>query len=175
MIAPTPRSTRTDTLFPYTTLFRSSFKYRCWRFPRPDGTTDAKTRQSFVPYSSFPIPAPAPQSTYNELTDSTNAIRRIVSASSSATLSWRILPQALAASDSGIVSVTTRSSSSERVTLSIAAPHSTGFVPYATTLVAPSDLSTADAAPKVPAVQPIISTSPQLLPQSAERRIMNKG
>src|SRR3546814_8499561 len=66
-----------------------TMQYRCCLFPRPDGTTDAKTRQSFVPYSSFPIPAPAPQSTYNELTDSPNAIRRIVSASSSATLSWR--------------------------------------------------------------------------------------
>src|SRR3546814_8321748 len=130
-----------------------TMQYRCCLFPRPDGTTDAKTRQSFVPYSSFPIPAPAPQSTYNELTDSPNAIRRIVSASSSATLSWRILPQALAASDSGIVSVTTSSSSSERVTLSIAAPDSTGCVQYATTLVAPSALSAAAAAHRVPAVR----------------------
>src|SRR3546814_1698705 len=75
---------------------------RCRRGPFTglDGPTNVETRQSVVPYSPFPIPAP--QSTYNELTDSPNAIRRIVSASSSATLSWRILPQALAASDSGI-------------------------------------------------------------------------
>src|SRR3546814_2434864 len=49
MIRRPPRSTRTDTLFPYTTLFRSGAK-RSWRFPvrkassvprqpaRPDGT-----------------------------------------------------------------------------------------------------------------------------------------
>src|SRR3546814_698225 len=120
-----------------------------------DGPTNVETRQSVVPYSPFPIPAP--QSTYNELTDSPNAIRRIVSASSSATLSWRILPQALAASDSGIVSVTTSSSSSERVTLSIAAPDSTGCVQYATTLVAPSALSAAAAAHRVPAVPTVSS------------------
>ncbi len=41
------------------------------------------------------------QSTYNELTDSPNAMRRIVSPSNSATLSWRILLQFLAASDNG--------------------------------------------------------------------------
>jgi hypothetical protein len=35
------------------------------------------------------------QSTYSELTDSPNAMRRIVSASSSATLSWRMRPAAL--------------------------------------------------------------------------------
>src|SRR3546814_14710845 len=91
-----------------------TMQYRCCLFPRPDGTTDAKTRQSFVPYSSFPIPAPAPQSTYTELTDSPNAHPRIVSASSPATLTWRILPQALAASASGLVSVTTSPPSSDR-------------------------------------------------------------
>src|SRR3546814_19119570 len=31
MIRRPPRSTRTDTLFPYTTLFRSSIDERCWR------------------------------------------------------------------------------------------------------------------------------------------------
>src|SRR3546814_14870948 len=31
MIRQTPRSTRTDTLFPYTTLFRSTPDYRTWR------------------------------------------------------------------------------------------------------------------------------------------------
>src|SRR3546814_14566038 len=29
-----PRSTRTDTLFPYTTLFRSAVTMRCWYFAR---------------------------------------------------------------------------------------------------------------------------------------------
>src|SRR5690606_14152121 len=71
------------------------------------------------------------QSTYSELTDSPKAILRIVSASSSATLSWRILPQASAADDSGMVSVTTSSSSAAFDTLSIAAPESTGCVQYA--------------------------------------------
>ena len=63
-----------------------------------------------------------------ELTDSPKATRRMVSASSSATLSWRIRPQAFAASESGMVSVTTSSSSCDFVMLSIAAPESTGCV-----------------------------------------------
>src|SRR3546814_15969523 len=89
-----------------------------------DGPTNVETRQSVVPYSPFPIPAP--QSTYNELTDSPNAIRRIVSASSPATLSWRLLPQALAASHRRTVSVTTSPPTSERVTLAVGAPDKNG-------------------------------------------------
>src|SRR3546814_21104392 len=34
MIRPPPRSTRTDTLFPYTTLFRSEFEHRRALYPR---------------------------------------------------------------------------------------------------------------------------------------------
>src|SRR3546814_5825210 len=120
MIRRPTRATRTDTLFPYTTLFRS-----CEAHPRPGelsfpGIGNREWRLDAASNPQSPITNPVDQSTYSELTDSPNAIRRIVSASSSATLSWRILPQALAASDSGIVSVTTSSSSSERVTLSIA-------------------------------------------------------
>jgi hypothetical protein len=53
-------------------------------------------------------------------------MRRMVSASSSATVSWRILSQAAAAGDSGRVSVTISWSSYEPLILSIAAPESTG-------------------------------------------------
>src|SRR5690606_28389811 len=148
---------------------------RCCLPTCPDEAANARTRQSLVPYSLFPIPAPAssfpllllPQSTYSELTDSPNAIRRIVSASSSATPSWRILPQPRAASDSGMVSVTTSSSSWEPLMLSIAAPESTGCVQYAATLVAPCALSAAAAAHRVPAVSTMSSTSTQVLPSTS--------
>src|SRR3546814_7034218 len=36
MSRPPPRSTRTDTLFPYTTLFRSRYLRRAWRRPGLD-------------------------------------------------------------------------------------------------------------------------------------------
>src|SRR5690606_34886036 len=68
------------------------------------------------------------QSTYSELTDSPNAMRRMVSPRSSATLSWRMRSQPSAAGDSGMVSVTTSSSSRERLMFSMAAPDSTGWV-----------------------------------------------
>src|SRR3546814_8095354 len=42
MIRRPPRSTRTDTLFPYTTLFRSPLEPR--RFPRPAPNADALAR-----------------------------------------------------------------------------------------------------------------------------------
>src|SRR3546814_18996000 len=73
----------------------------------------------------------------------------------------------MAASDSGIGAVTTSSSSSERVTLSIAAPDSTGCVQYATTLVAPSALSAAAAAHRVPAGSTMSSTSTQIFPRTS--------
>src|SRR5690606_15209649 len=107
------------------------------------------------------------QSTYSELTDSPKAMRRMVSASSSATLSWRIRPQALAASDSGMVSVTTSSSRADFAMLSIAGPESTGWVQYATTLVAPCAFSAAAAAHRVPAVSTMSSTSTQTLPATS--------
>ena len=51
----------------------------------------------------------------SELTDSSLLMRRMVSASSSATDSWRMRLQARASSRSGMVSVTTSSSSAEFV------------------------------------------------------------
>ena len=56
--------------------------------------------------------------------------------------------QARAASDNGMVSVTTSSSRQAPDRLSMAAPDSTGCVQYATTLVAPCSLSAAAAALK---------------------------
>src|SRR6185312_270403 len=66
------------------------------------------------------------QSTYSELTDSSSRIRRIVSASSSATDNCRIWRQLLACADRGIVSVTMSSSSADFEILSTAAPDNTG-------------------------------------------------
>src|SRR3546814_5988310 len=40
MIRRPPRSTRTDTLFPYTTLFRSRSDHRQWRRQRPADRAD---------------------------------------------------------------------------------------------------------------------------------------
>src|ERR1700691_3840181 len=54
------------------------------------------------------------QSTYSELTEPSSRMRRIVSASSSATDSCRIGPALFAAALNGMVSVTTSSSSAER-------------------------------------------------------------
>jgi hypothetical protein len=51
------------------------------------------------------------QSMKRELTDSSLEIRRIVSASSSAMLTWRMGVHSFASSDKGIVLVTTSSSS----------------------------------------------------------------
>src|SRR3546814_6130544 len=45
MIRPPPRSTRTDTLFPYTTLFRSCRRLRSW-FPA-EGSRGARGRAFF--------------------------------------------------------------------------------------------------------------------------------
>src|SRR4051812_8596957 len=93
----------------------------------------AKTGIHFVvaPGSKW-VPARAgttlSQSTYSELTDSPNAILRIVSASNSATDNWRIFGQFFAASDNGIVSVTTSSSSADPERFWIAGPDSTGCV-----------------------------------------------
>src|SRR5690606_26501286 len=68
------------------------------------------------------------QSMKSEDTDDSVEIRSIVSASSSAIETWRILPQALASSRSGIVSVTTSSSSTDSLMRSTALPDSTGWV-----------------------------------------------
>src|SRR3546814_11347167 len=56
MIRRPPRSTRTDTLFPYTTLFRST-----WRtgeasdppYARPRGRMGKIVREKFIPYRSL--------------------------------------------------------------------------------------------------------------------------
>src|SRR5256714_140179 len=71
-------------------------------------------------------PQEKPQSTYSELTDSSSRMRRMVSASSSATDSWRMRLARLASAPSGIVSVTTSSSSADCEILSTAPPDSTG-------------------------------------------------
>src|SRR6185437_9013255 len=107
------------------------------------------------------------QSTYNELTDSPKAMRRMVSASSSATESWRILAQACTSGRSGRVLVTTSWSSWEPSILLIAAPDSTGCTQYATTLRAPRSFSAAAAAHKVPAVSTMSSTITQVLPSTS--------
>jgi hypothetical protein len=62
------------------------------------------------------------------MTESPLTIRLNVSASSGAQVSWRILPHAWAAALSGIVSVTTSSSSGEFEIRSIAGPDRTGWV-----------------------------------------------
>src|SRR3546814_3280813 len=79
MVRPPPRSTRTDTLFPYTTLFRSWRSARpcdsdrrrgdrCWRrcpAPQPDPRSDVGS--SYPPYRSSvrskPKPLPILQNT----------------------------------------------------------------------------------------------------------------
>ena len=96
-------------------------------------------------------------------------MRRTVSASNSATLSWRMRPQARAAGVSGMVSVTTSSSSAEAEILSIAAPDSTGWVQYATTFKAPCCLSAAAAAQSGPAVSTMSSTSTQVVPETSPK------
>src|SRR6266480_2614164 len=68
------------------------------------------------------------QSTYSELTDSSSRMRRMVSASSSATDSWRMRLAPVASALSGIVSVTTSSSSADCEILCTAPPDSTGCV-----------------------------------------------
>src|SRR3546814_4398070 len=58
MIRPTPRSTRTDTLFPYTTLFRSLPRDQRADLPRPDiergdDHFDARRRHAIIPRSPY--------------------------------------------------------------------------------------------------------------------------
>src|SRR4051812_46067488 len=65
------------------------------------------------------------QSANSDITESPFVMRLKVSASNSAQVSCRILLHALAAADSGIVSVTTSSSSGDEAMRSIAAPDST--------------------------------------------------
>ena len=68
------------------------------------------------------------------ITDSPLAMRWIVSAISGATVSWRILLQPRAASDSGMVLVTTTSSSAEPLAMrSMAGPEKIGCVPVSYT------------------------------------------
>ena len=67
-------------------------------------------------------------STNKELTELSSQILRIVSASSSATLIWRIFAQASASGLSGMVSVTTSSSIADASMRLTAGPESTGCV-----------------------------------------------
>src|SRR5258706_3216312 len=76
----------------------------------------------------------------NELTDSSFEMRVIVSASNWAQDSARIRLHPRASSDSGIVSVTTISSSSDSAMRATAPPESTGCVQYASTFCAPFSL-----------------------------------
>src|ERR1700743_3401773 len=99
------------------------------------------------------------QSTYNELTDSSSRMRRIVSASSAATDNWRMRPQAFACADNGTVSVTTNSSNTIFEIDSTALPDRMACVIYATTFVAPSFFNACAAMQSVPAVSTMSSTS----------------
>src|ERR1700733_11141817 len=92
------------------------------------------------------------QSTYNELTDSSSRMRRIVSASNAATDNWRMRPQAFACGDNGTVSVTTNSSSTDFEIESTALPDRIACVMYATTFCAPSFFNACAAIQSVPAV-----------------------
>src|SRR5579863_1309858 len=112
------------------------------------------------------------QSTYSELTDPSSRMRRIVSASSSATDSCRMRPALLAAGLNGIVSVTTSSSSAELVILSTAPPDNTGWVMYAITFSAPSSFRACAAWQSVPAVSTMSSTSRQVLPSTSPMMFM---
>src|SRR3546814_3169495 len=50
MIRRPPRSTRTDTLFPYTTLFRSKTQCACWRSVQQGVAIDRSSDQADDPY-----------------------------------------------------------------------------------------------------------------------------
>src|SRR3546814_1625921 len=60
MIRRPPRSTRTDTLFPYTTLFRSSARYGLHRRPQtPSSPCRSRSRQGCRPASPHRPASPA--------------------------------------------------------------------------------------------------------------------
>src|SRR3546814_14299615 len=58
MIRRPPRSTRTDTLFPYTTLFRSTMPTASARFMQQMGLAlgDPKFRKAMIPYARIESP-----------------------------------------------------------------------------------------------------------------------
>src|SRR5690606_42074580 len=112
------------------------------------------------------------QSTNSELTDSALEMRRMVSPSSAAHESWRILPQAWPCSDSGMVSVTTSSSSEEVSMRSMAPPDSTGCVQYAYTAPAPRSFRAWAALHSVPAVSTMSSMMMQVRPSTSPMTFM---
>src|SRR3546814_1755064 len=61
MIRLPPRSTRTDTLFPYTTLFRSTFDFRHRRL-RPERHEVDSTEHAGDRPANWPVAAPDPVS-----------------------------------------------------------------------------------------------------------------
>src|SRR5574338_290992 len=93
----------------------------------------------------------------SEDTDSSLLMRRMVSASSEDTDTWRMRAQARASSRSGMVSVTTSSSSSESSMRDTAAPDSTAWVQYESTRLAPFAFSASAALHRVPAVSTMSS------------------
>src|SRR5678815_4609286 len=76
-----------------------------------------------------------------EVTDSPSEMRRIVSANRNATESWRTLAHFFPWAASGIVSVTTTSSSLDAWMRSIAGPEKTACVQYEYTFFAPRSFS----------------------------------
>src|SRR3546814_6329432 len=87
MIRRPPRSTRTDTLFPYTTLFRSCIRlrrycfWRCWAFwrvRRHSSTSPALERKSWIFCSDFvPLLQARPRTRSEEHTSELQSLMRI--------------------------------------------------------------------------------------------------
>src|SRR3546814_9260421 len=83
MILRPPISTRTDTLFPYTTLFRSPARRSHWQSSRPLPRCSRSARQAparrLPPISSWLIPCPAqwPRQRSEEHTSELQSLMRI--------------------------------------------------------------------------------------------------
>src|SRR3546814_16221517 len=93
MIRRPPRSTRTDTLFPYTTLFRSDFSRRCprmsiarpskralpraGRIPRFAGMTDSTVKTPNDPAGPWAIPVRRPLPGDDKRTSTTSFPRKV--------------------------------------------------------------------------------------------------
>src|SRR3546814_19297954 len=88
MIRLPPRSTRTDTLFPYTTLFRSPHSHRyvdksqfSCATPRPNTTSSTQTKhrkklKTSIRYSSAPSPTVTEKSLLKCIRSKTRSLRR---------------------------------------------------------------------------------------------------
>jgi len=104
---------------------------------------------------------------HSEDTESSFEIRRIVSASSPATDSTRSFLHDCPSARSGMVSVTTTSSSDESAIRCTAAPESTACVQYASTRVAPCSFSASEARHSVFAVSTMSSMITQVRPSTS--------